>query len=300
VNRATVSGFVAIGMWAGLGLFTAASGAVPPLQLVAMAFALMFALTLVKWIWRRDPVLRILRQQPAAWSLGVGGLFGYHFFYFMALRNAPAVEANLINYLWPLLIVVFAALLPGERLRWFHLAGALCGLAGAVLLVGKGGTFDFDQRYALGYASAIACACIWASYSVLSRRFATVPTDTVGGFCGVTALLAAMAHLIFETTHWPETTLQWLAVAGLGIGPVGLAFFFWDHGVKHGHIQLLGAAAYAAPLMSTLLLILAGFAELTWSVAFACALITGGAVLASADMLRAQFASVPGRVRPIE
>ncbi len=288
-RRATAIGFIAVLMWALLALFTAATGQVPPLQLAAMTFGIAFFLALGKWLLRGEDILMHLRHPPLVWGVGVGGLFGYHFFYFLALRNAPAVEASLIAYLWPLLIVVFSALLPGERLRWWHLAGALTGLAGAAVLILAGAGLSAPMQLMPGHFAAMACALIWSGYSILSRRLGNVPTDAVGGFCGATALLSLLAHLVFESTVWPNDSLQWLAVAGLGLGPVGLAFFCWDFGVKHGHIQALGASSYAAPLLSTLILILFGFAAATWAVAAACLLITGGAVLASIDLLR------PGR-----
>ncbi|MCB2101172.1 MAG: EamA family transporter [Rhodobacterales bacterium] len=285
-TRATLIGATAVLMWSTLALLTTLTGTVPPFQLTAMAFGVATGLILVVWTARGQSPLGHLRLAPRVWLLGVAGLFGYHFFYFMALRNAPPVDAGLIAYLWPLLIVVFSALLPGERLRWWHLAGALAGLAGTVLLVTGGGRVSFQAQYALGYAMAGACALTWSIYSVLSRRFAHVPTNAVGGFCAATAALAALAHLAFETTVWPADTTAWLAILALGLGPVGASFFTWDHGVKHGDIQTLGAASYAAPLLSTLLLIAFGKGEATPSVVLACGLIVGGAVLASRDMLR--------------
>jgi drug/metabolite transporter (DMT)-like permease len=282
--RATLIGFTAVLMWSLLALFTAASGTVPPFQLAAMAFLVGGAIGLTRWI--AVPAARASLRQPApVWLIGIGGLFGYHFFYFTALRNAPAVEAGLIAYLWPLLIVVLSALLPGERLKVHHVAGGLLGLAGAGLIVTGGSAFAFKQQYAPGYAAALACALIWSSYSVLSRRFASVSSDVVTGFCLATALLSALCHAALETTVWPATTLEWLAVLALGLMPVGAAFYVWDYGVKHGDIQVLGAASYAAPLLSTIVLILAGFAEATWALAAACVLITGGAVVAAKDML---------------
>lgn len=288
-TRATLIGSSAVLMWATLALLTTWTGDVPPFQLVAMAFTVAFALSLVKWRLSGAGVSRHLMMPLPVWALGICGLFGYHFFYFMALRNAPPVEAGLIAYMWPLLIVVFSALLPGERLRWWHVLGGLAGLSGSVILVTggmQGGGFGgFKSEYWLGYAMAVACALTWSSYSILSRRFSHIPSDAVGVFCGATAFLAMIAHVVFETTHWPEGG-QWLAVLGLGIGPVGAAFFTWDIGVKHGHIQALGAMAYAAPLLSTLLLIAFGQGEASIQVAAACILIVGGAVLASKDMLQ--------------
>ena len=290
-RRSTAIGATAVLMWGTLALFTTWTGAVPPFQLVAMSFTVAFAIGVIWPAAQGRSIVDALRQRPVVWLLGVGGLFGFHFFVFTALKLAPPVIASLLNYLWPLLIVLFSGLLPGERLRWWHLAGAGLGLGGAALLILGGGGDDgvaIAPAHALGYAAALAAALTWSSYSVLSRRFGSVPTDAVGGFCGATALLAAVCHLATETTVWPDGW-QWLAVLGLGLGPVGLSFFTWDHGVKYGNIQALGAFAYAAPLISTLLLVAFGQGALTWSVVGACLLIVGGACLAARDL----FGRVP-------
>jgi drug/metabolite transporter (DMT)-like permease len=278
--RATLIGFSAIAMWAMLALLTDASGKVPPFQLSAMTFAVGTAVGLFARAISRKPETPA-RIPPVVWLIGIGGLFGYHFFYFTALRNAPAVEASLIAYLWPLLIVLGSALMPGERLRWYHVAGALMGLAGTALIVTRGGGLSFEPRYAFGYAMAAVCALLWSSYSLLSRRFAEVPTSIVTWFCGATSLLSLICHLALEQTVLPSGAGEWLAVLALGLLPVGAAFYAWDFGVKRGNIQVLGAASYAAPLLSTLVLIATGFAEPTWNVIAACVLITAGAVLAA-------------------
>ena len=119
----------------------------------------------------------------------------------------------------------------------------------------------------------------------MSRRFASAPTDTVAGFCLATAVLAAAFHVVFEDTQWPQTVTQWLAVAGLGIGPVGAAFYAWDIGVKHGDIRILGVASYVAPILSTACLVLAGYATASVALALAAALVAGGGLIASKDMI---------------
>lgn len=283
-RRATLIGTIAILLWASLALFTAWTPSMPALQVNAMSFTVASFAALALWGIRGENPLRHLRQPPLAWALGVSGLLGYHALYFLALKLAPPLEASLINYLWPLLIVVFSALLPGERLRWFHLAGAGLGLVGTVILVLGKGSVGFGAQYLAGYATALAAALAWSSYSVLSRRFATVPTDAVGGFCAATAVLSWLMHFAFETTVWPAALPEWLAVLGLGLGPVGLAFFCWDHGMKRGDIRALGTMAYAAPLLSTLLLIGFGQGEATWPVAAACGLIIAGALLGTRDL----------------
>jgi len=283
-SAATLIGFTAILMWSLLSLLTVSSGTVPPFQLAAMTFAIGGALGAASWAFRPGAA-RALRQPAPVWALGVGGLFGYHALYFMALRLAPAAEAQLVSYLWPLLIVLGSALLPGERLRLHHVAGTLIALAGTVVLfVGRGG-IAFAQDYLPGFAAALVAAFTWATYSVMSRRFAAAPTDTVVGFCLATAALAAIAHLLFETTVWPQGAVQWLAVLGLGIGPVGAAFYTWDVGMKHGDIRVLGVASYLAPLLSTAFLMLAGYARPSVSLGIAAILVAGGGVLAAKDMI---------------
>lgn len=295
-SRATLVGFAAILMWSLLALFTAASGRVPPFQLAAMAFAIGGGIGAVTWLFRKNAI-SALRQPPTVWMLGVGGLFGYHALYFLALRLAPPAEAQLVNYLWPLLIVLFAALLLRERLRAHHIAGVSLGLIGTIVLLGGGANLVVAPQFVAGYCAAFVAAFVWATYSVLSRRFAAVPTDAVAGFCLATAMLGAIFHLLFEDTFWPGTSREWLAVIALGIGPVGAAFYAWDVGVKHGDIRVLGAAAYAAPVLSTLLLVLAGYAELSVSLAVAAALIAGGGLLAAKDMImpRRQRADISAR-----
>jgi len=285
---ATLIGFSAVLMWALLALFTAASGKVPPFQLSAMCFAIGAAIGFAATAGKRTNREKRAAIPWKAYVLGIGGLFGYHFLYFTALRHAPAVEASLICYLWPMLIVTGSALMPGEKLGWHHLVGVACGFAGTALIVTGGEGFSLKAEYAYGYAVAIAAAFTWSSYSLLSRRFSAVPTGIVAWFCLATALLSLLAHMALETTVWPQNALEWAAVAALGALPVGAAFYVWDHGVKHGDIQVLGASSYAAPLISTIILILVGDAEATWAIALACLLITGGAAIAAKDLLLAR------------
>src|SRR5690349_13897439 len=282
-RTATLIGLTAILMWSLLAVMTVATGKIPAFQLAAMTFAVGAVTCALTWIGRSD-AFKTLRQPLIAWIVGVGGLFGYHALYFLALRFAPPAEAGLLNYLWPLLIVLFSSLLPGERLAPHHIIGAVLGLVGTVLLF-AGNTTSFTPGQIPGLAAAFVAAFVWAAYSVMSRKLKAVPTDAVAGFCLVTALLAALVHGMVEATVWPETIGQWLAIIALGIGPVGAAFFTWDIGMKRGDIRVLGAASYATPLLSTGFLILAGFAQATATIAIAAILIAGGGLIAAKDMV---------------
>ena len=276
---ATAVGFTAVLMWALLALFTVRTAPVPPLQLNAMTFTIGGVVGLI-WTAAGGGLGRLKSVSWKVYAFGTAGLFGYHLFYFTALRLAPPAEAGLIAYLWPLLIVLFSGLLPGERLGVGHVAGAVIAFAGAALLIADG--VNAPTAAALpGYGFALLCAFTWSGYSLLSRRLGTVPTAAVTVFCLMSALLSLPAHIALERTIWPDGALGWLAVLALGLGPVGLAFFTWDIGVKRGDIQTLGTASYAAPLLSTLMLTLAGAAEPTGKLALAAMMIAAGAAIAA-------------------
>ena len=276
-TKATAIGFTAILLWALLALFTIGSSPVPPLLLNAICFAIGGAIGLV-WTARRGfGVLATVSWK--VYAFGTAALFGYHFLYFTPFRVAPAAATGLVAYLWPLFIVLFSTLLPRERLTARHIIGALLAFGGAALIVlGKDSAGDTST---LGYGLAFACALTWAGYSVLSRRLGAVPTESVTVFCLATAALSLAAHLGLEETVWPADTMGWLSVLALGLGPVGLAFFTWDVGMKKGDIQLLGVASYAAPLLSTVALVAAGITEPTYAIVLAAVLIAGGAGLAA-------------------
>jgi drug/metabolite transporter (DMT)-like permease len=284
-RAATLIGLSAILMWSLLSVLTVATGKIPAFQLAAITFAIGGLVGSFTFIGR-PRALRALRQSPLAWIVGVGGLFGYHALYFLALRLAPPAEAGLLNYLWPLLIVLFSSLLPGERLAAHHVLGALLGLVGTALLFAGSGLSGFAPGELPGLFAAFVAAFVWATYSVMSRRLKSVPTDAVAGFCLITALLAALVHGLVENTIWPATAGQWFAIIALGIGPVGAAFYAWDIGMKRGDIRVLGAASYATPLLSTGFLVLAGFAKASASIAIAAVLIAGGGLIAARDMFR--------------
>lgn len=278
-SRATSVGFIAVLLWALLALFTVGSSPVPPFQLAALCFSIGGALGVI-WIGVSDGFSVLRGISWRVYAFGTLGLFGYHALYFSALRMAPAAEAGLIAYLWPLMIVLFSGLLPGEQLRAMHIVGALISFVGAALIV-LGGATGFSVEALPGYGLAFLCALTWSGYSVLSRRLGDTPTASVVVFCLATAVLAAGAHILVEDTVWPDSPIGWLSILGLGLGPVGLAFYVWDVGVKQGDIQLLGVASYGAPLLSTLVLILAGIAAPSVSLLLAGILITVGAVLAA-------------------
>jgi drug/metabolite transporter (DMT)-like permease len=279
-RRATLFGFSAIGLWAALAVLTTAAAGIPPFQLLALTFSLAGGLGCA-WLLRPGGAgIAALRQPPGAAALTIAALGGYHALYFIAFNRAPAVEVNLVNYLWPLLIVMFAGLLPGVRVYARQWIGTLLGLAGAVLVVTRGQSFAMQPKYIAGYLAALGAAITWSAYSVLNRRFGAVSSSAMAGSCLAVGLLGAVIHLAGEVWVTP-TPGQWAAILAMATGPVGMAFWCWDRGTKHGDIVVLGMASYAAPLLSTGLLLIFGRARPHWTQGAALGLLLLGAFLSA-------------------
>jgi drug/metabolite transporter (DMT)-like permease len=269
---ATLLALGAIVLWSLLAALAVGLQSVPPFLLLGLS--LTGAGLIASPTWRR------WRVPAATLALGVYGLFGFHLLLFLALRRAPAVEANLVNYLWPLLIVLLAPLLlRAVRLTARHLIAAILGFAGAALVI-TGGRWTLSIAHWDGYLLALGSALVWSTYSLLTRRVAPFPTAAVGLFCVVSGLLALGAHATLESRYVPSAR-EWLLIGLLALGPMGAAFFLWDAALKRGDARAIGALSFLTPLASTLLLIATGLGRFSWTIAVAAALIVGGAVLGS-------------------
>jgi drug/metabolite transporter (DMT)-like permease len=273
-------------VWSSLAFLNSRVNALPPFLSVGVALCVGGLVGLLR--------AREWRLPLRTFAVGVGGIFGYHALLFAAFRMAPSVEVNLINYLWPLLIVLLSpAFLRGFRLGPRHLAGAFLGLAGAALIV-SGGRIGLDAAYLPGYLLAAAAAVAWACYSLLTKSLPPFPTGAVGGFCLASGLLSlgvyAAGRAIAPGAPVPVLTgLDWLYLFLLGLGPMGGAFYAWDAALKRGDPRVIGALSYLTPLLSTLNLVLLGGKRLSAVAGIAMSLIVAGAAIGSLDVIKAAF-----------
>jgi drug/metabolite transporter (DMT)-like permease len=289
---ATILALLAVLVWSSLAFLSSRVNALPPFLAVGVALCVGGLAGLAK--------VREWRVPLGTFAVGVGGIFGYHALLFMAFRAAPAVEANLINYLWPLLIVILSPLfLKGFRLSPRHVAGALLGLSGAALVV-SGGRLSLDARYLPGYALAAAAALAWASYSLMTKRLPAFPTGAVGGFC-LASGLASLALWLAESRLGGASSApsleaaDWICLVLLGLGPMGGAFYAWDAALKRGDPRVIGALSYLTPMLSTLNLVILGGKRLTAASGAAMALIVAGAAVGSLDLIKAALSRVLAR-----
>lgn len=274
---------IAITLWSSLAVLGMLLAHIPP-----------FLLTGIALLVGSVPAWPFFRQWRVSWfalALGVYGLFGFHFFLFIALRYAPAVEANLVNYLWPLGIVLMAPLfLPGIKLTGAHLIAACVGFLGAAIailgdvLLSPGVQGPASKGFTWGYIPAAVSAFIWATYSLMGKRISVqgrgFPTAAIGLFGLVSGVLSLLCHALFEV----PTSLSlrdWLLIMLLGLGPLGAAFFLWDAALKKGDARKIGILSYITPLASTVLLMFVTGRPLTWGIGLATVLILGAAVLGS-------------------
>jgi drug/metabolite transporter (DMT)-like permease len=282
-SSSTLLALIAIALWSSLAVLGTLLAHVPP-----------FLLTGIALLVGSVPAWPFFKQWKVSWSalaLGVYGLFGFHFFLFIALRHAPAVEANLVNYLWPLGIVLMAPLfLPGIKLTATHLIAVCTGFLGAAIailgdtLLASGLQGLASKGFAWGYIPAAASAFIWASYSLMGKRMTLLgrgfPTAAIGLFGLVSGVLSLLCHALLE----PSVALNgrdWLLMVLMGLGPLGAAFYLWDAALKKGDARKIGILSYITPLASTVLLMFATGRPLTWGIGLATVLILGAAVLGS-------------------
>ena len=266
----TLCALGAIALWATLASLGVALAHVPPFLLTGLALVVGSA---PSW-----PLVRQWRVPASTLLLGVYGLFGYHFLLFVALRTAPPLEANLVNYLWPLLIVVLAPVF----LRGHRAAAGARARGGRRLRRRGAGDHRRSRRcsggLAWGYVAAAGAAFIWASYSLLTKRVAHFPTAAIGLFGLVSGLLALACHALLEPAV-ALSTRDMLLIGIIGLGPLGAAFFLWDAALKRSDARRIGLLSYLTPLASTLLLAATTARPLTPWIAAAALLIVGAAVV---------------------
>lgn len=270
--KAIVYALITIFLWSTLAASAVYLASVPPFLLIGIALLIGSLCGL--------PYIRQWKQNAKVLALGIYGIFGFHFCIFLALRSAPPVEANLIEYLWPLLIVVLTPVFfKGYKLTVRHILAATLGFIGA-LLIATGGKLSISSEYLFGYSLALGAAIIWSTYSLLSKKN-PFPTGAIGLFCLISGLMSLGCHLVLEKPYWP-TNFELRLIVALGGGPMGIAFFFWDRAMKMGDPRVIGSLSYLTPMFSTLLLVLTGKGELSLISMIAMIMIVSGAVVGSA------------------
>lgn len=279
IFMSTTFGVLAIFLWGSLALLGNLTKSLPAFQLLFMCFFMSFLLLFIKRLLTKQPLLTLPTLGKTQTIIGITGLFGFHFCYFMALKYAPLIEVSLIVYLWPLLLGVFVA---QSKNKIYALLGGLVGFIGIVFLISDGSGFAVNSQYFLGYLFAASCALLWSSYSWLMTHFDN-HVDDIGWLSFYVAISALLAHLFFEQTVICFSFAQIVGVFLLGLGPVGGAFYLWDIALKKGNKTLLASLSFLTPLFSTILLVMTQQIHFSWSISLALVFVLIGAAISNCN-----------------
>lgn len=262
--------FFAILIWSSLAILGFLCRHIPAFLMASIAFAVggcIFLPFVRQWRWSWRSIL-----------LGLYGFFGYHFVFFWALRLAPPIEVNLVNELWTIMVVLLAPMFfKDARLQWNHYFGALLAVVGTALMVHG---MEIGKASMLGFVFGLITAIIWSTYTLMLRKSPAVPSSMVGLYCLVSAVLSYICHLLFEPAYLP-TSVDWIFLLFMGVGPMGLAFFFWDWALRRGDVRVIGSISYLIPVFATAWLVIFGGRDLLWSTVGAMVLILSGAAIGS-------------------
>ena len=274
----TCVGALAIPLWATWPCLAIRTFEIPPLEFLAMMF-------LVGWLvlasLHRPTKTGIDRLSKRSWLPAAAfavSLSGGDIAFIAATHRIPAAQANLISYLWPVMIVVFGAAIGLFRLRLRHIIGLGLGFSGAVILI-------WDGRISIslsGIGLALLNGAFWAGYCILRLAWKKPAENVLARGCAISALLCASLHVFLEPTLIPSLG-GLVATAAAGILPLALGNFVWDQGFRRGDSQLLAVMAYATPLCSALLLAALGVALFTWNLFVGAVVIVLAGVISRTD-----------------
>lgn len=286
-HYATLLGYGGLILWSLSALFTTKLHRIPTLEILTVALGTSFIMAAVKLTLYRQWAR--IKQPWFIWVIGIIGIYGNDLTFVAAFKYAPPAQADLINYLWPILVILGTALLPKERLTPRYCVAGLFGLLGVYILITQGeGVQGFNFLYIKGYLLALLDAVIWAAYTLLSRFYGKTPLEMVGMYCGVGALLSFVGHLQLETTIVPSVNELFIMFA-MGLSTSGMAYYLWDLGVKRGNFKLLSILSYGNPILSIFLLVLFQEAKLSWSLSLACFFVVLGAIIGSINWQQLKF-----------
>jgi drug/metabolite transporter (DMT)-like permease len=265
----TCVGTLAIPLWATWPALALRTLEMPAFECLTIAF-------LVGWIvvGRMERIERAATSKRTSWKTWIPaaacafGLTGNNAFHILATRHIPAAEANMISYLWPVMIVALGAMLGEFKLRPRQVAAVFLGFAGAMILMGVHAVSLSFVGMALAFLSGLS----WAMYCVFRLKYTVSAGAVLTRGCAISALLCAIVHIVWEPTVVPSAG-GLAAAAAVGILPLALGNLVWDEGFRRGDRQLLAVMAYATPFCGALLLALLGLEAFTWRLCFSAIVI---------------------------
>jgi len=264
-TRGNLSGLFTIIMWSASGLLLALTKGIPAFQLALFTLPFPFIVTALRWYIRKENWRAHFAHPWYVYAVGTSGLGGYTILWYLGFKHAPVFQANLLNYMWPFLILVFSAVILKQKLTWVQLVGTALAFLGLLLLFTEKSGVDMSaglilhNEYIWGYISAFAGAVVWALYSVLVRKIPCFGSDVIAICCLYAGVPILIAHLALEDFVMPSDKFVWMGLIGLLLTRV--SYLFWNFAMKYGRIETVVSVSYFTPIFSSVLLIVFQYAQ---------------------------------------
>ena len=283
--NATHLGLLAVSIWSVFGVFFLFVRDLPTFEILALVFFIGYIAFTIMQLVRGEDIASYWKQPLSYYIFWLAGAGLYTVLIYISFQTAPVFEANILNYLWPILLVLFSALIYKEELPIHRILGMLCGFGGAFLIMVPAEGEAMFANFSYGHALAIIAAIIWALYSALTRN-KNYPQGFQAPMFLLLAIICAAIHFGFEKTVMPNLT-QWFFLFLLGA--LRISYALWDYGMKKGNVVLLASVSYFLPFFSSTFLIAAGEKPTHPLIASGAALICFGCVMVNYKQLRNFF-----------
>lgn len=278
----TLSGLIAIALWSLFGVLFIYVKALPPFEILTIVFILGYAAFTAVQMARNEDIKSYWCQPVKYYLFWLSGAGLYTILIYTAFKFAPIFEANILNYLWPILLVVFSAMIARVRLPLYRIAGLLMGFIGAALMfLPERSGFAFGN-FGWGHLLAAAAGVCWALYSAFTRKY-LFPVGFQAPVFLIFAGICLVIHLIFEQTVMPNA-MQWTFLLLLSVSRI--SYVLWDYGMKHGNVTLLASVSYFLPLISSVLLMVFGEKPGQPEIALSAVLVIAGCLIVNANKIR--------------
>lgn len=266
----------AVLLWATWPMLASFSQPAPPLLVFGLAAAVGFLAAFLRSA-AQGRAGTFLKVRPGTVLFVAAGLFANNLLYLLAMPRIGPAEANVVAYLWPVMLVGLGAWAGRSRLGRGQIAGIGLAFLGAAVVIGP--KLDAASLDLVGFLLAFGSGLVFAVYALV-RSYGRETEDVIGPSMGMIALAALGGHALFETAT-DLSAMQWLAIAGIGIAPLSFSNMLWDRASRTGQLALISAIAYFTPLAALLLLALTGAAAVSAMTGLGAVLIVAGALLAA-------------------
>lgn len=185
-------------------------------------------------------------------GLGFLGLFLYSALYYYGIRQLTSQEACILNYLWPIMTVLFTSILLKEKLSTGKILGLLCSFAGIVILSVGGGHSNGSHVF-LGIAACVIAAACYGMFSALNKK-ADYDQDITMMILWLTVAVCSGIYGMIFGDWMPISGSTWLGLLWLGVVVDAIAYLLWALAINGSeNTASIANLAFLVPLLSMVL-----------------------------------------------